>query len=277
MTDGMRKIGGEELKPILLTVLCALRDVCEENGLRYSLTGGTLLGAVRHGGFIPWDDDIDIMMPRPDYDRLLEIAKERPLPFDLFSEKTHGNGYGYPFAKACAKDTLVIENGMTETGVHFGVYVDIFPVDGIADTLSAAKRRCAYFQFLHGLKITSVWSRYHRSKLRKWYFEPLRYVCFLLSKIIGRQKIDAMLTEFVRKRSYASCAYAGRLVGDFGTKEIAPRALFDTLTDICFERETFTAVEDAHTYLTNLYGDYRTLPPAEKQISHHDFQAYKKA
>ncbi len=276
MTAGMRRLGIAEIKEKAFSVLCDLRDVCEANGIAYSLTGGTLLGAVRHGGFIPWDDDIDIMMPRPDYERFIALAKERELPFDLYCAEIHGEAYGYPFAKACAKETLVIEAGMDERTEPFGVYVDIFPIDGIGDTLSEAKRRCARFQFLHGLKITSVWSRYHRSKLRKWYFEPLRYICYLLSKMLGRKRIDRMLEKFLRKKEYGQCTYAGRLVGDFGVKEIAPRSLFEQRTKLSFEGERFDAVADAHTYLTNLYGDYMTPPPKEKQVSHHEFEAYAK-
>ncbi len=276
MTADMRRLEIPEIKERIFAVLCAVRDLCEKHGIRYSLTGGTLLGAVRHGGFIPWDDDIDIMMPRPDYDRFIAIVKETGAPFDLFCAEIRGDAYGYPFAKACDPDTLVIEAGMDEKNVRFGVYVDIFPVDGIADTLSAAKRRCACFTFLHGLKITSVWSGYHRSKLRKWYFEPLRYVCYLASRVIGRKRIDAMLEKSMRKKPYAEAVYAGRLVGDFGVREIAPRSLFDSLSVISFEGEPFSAVTDAHTFLTNLYGDYMTPPPKEKQVSHHDFQAYAK-
>lgn len=274
MTPGMRRLEIDEIRTRIFAVLCAVRDLCDANGIRYSLTGGTLLGAVRHGGFIPWDDDIDIMMPRPDYDRFIALVKESGAPFALFCAEIRGDAYGYPFAKACDPDTTVIEAGMDEKNARFGVYVDIFPVDGIADSYRAAKRRCMLFTFLHGLKITSVWSRYHRSKLRKWYYEPLRYVCYLLSRMIGRRKIDVMLEKFVRKKPYADAAYAGRLVGDFGSKEIAPRALFDSLSVISFEGEPFSAVTDAHTFLTNLYGDYMTPPPKEKQISHHEFEAY---
>ncbi len=96
----MERLEIEEIKAHSFRVLCKLRDVCEKNGLSYSLTGGTLIGAVRHQGFIPWDDDIDVMMPRPDYDKLIALAKEEDLGFDLFSPD-YGEAYWYPFAKAC--------------------------------------------------------------------------------------------------------------------------------------------------------------------------------
>lgn len=266
----------EDIKKLSFEVLCQLKKVCEYHGLSYSLTGGTLIGAVRHAGFIPWDDDIDIMMPRPDYDRLMKLAKEENFEFRLLSAELCGESYGYPFAKACHKDTLLVEKDTREKDVPLGVYVDIFPVDGMGNYYWTAKLRCMVFAFLHGLKITSNWSAYHPSKLRKWYYEPARYICYLISKILSQRTIDRMLDGFIRSKTMARCNYAGRLVGDFGSREVMPRALFESSTVLKFEGESFSAVADYHTFLTGLYGDYMQLPPEEKRVTHHAFTAYWK-
>lgn len=271
----MREIQIDEIKTLSFQVLQAVAAVCQEHGLSYSLTGGTLLGAVRHKGFIPWDDDIDLMMPRPDYDRFIQIVGSGDYGFDLKCKELSGDGYWYPFAKACHRDTLVVEAAIQESDVKLGVFVDIFPVDGAGNSPKTAKLRAMVFQTLHGLKVTSNWTHYRRSKLRKWYYEPARYVCYLLSRVLGRKRIDKMLGAFLKRKSYTDCAYCGRLVGDFGSKEVMPRALFENIITLPFEGGEFHAIADYDTFLTSLYGDYMQLPPAHKQVSHHEFTAYR--
>lgn len=270
----MERLKTEDIKKLSFEILCAIRDICEKNGLSYSLTGGTLIGAVRHQGFIPWDDDIDIMMPRPDYDRFIQIVKSGDYGFDLRCGEIDGEKYWYPFAKACHRKSLLIERGVQKNGVPLGVYVDIFPVDGAGNFYSAARLRTMVFQFLHGLKITSNWTGYRKSKLRKWYYEPFRYICYLVSRVLGRKCIDRAMDRFLRAKDYCDCRYAGRLVGDYGSREIMPKALFESVNKVCFEGEWFAAVADYDRFLTALYGDYMRLPPVEKQVTHHEFEAY---
>ena len=270
----MKELSVEQIRACSFQVLKALAEVCRENGLSYSLTGGTLLGAVRHRGFIPWDDDIDIMMPRPDYDRLIRIMGQGDYGFDLRCRELDGEAYGYPFAKACCRGTLVREAGVVESEKPIGVFVDIFPVDGAGNRYNCAKIRTMCFQILHGLKVMSNWSRYHTSKLRKRYYEPLRYICFLLSRMLGRKRIDRMMERVLRRKSYENSRWAGRLVGDHGCRELMPKSLFEDRIPMTFEGETFQGVRDYDRFLSSLYGAYMQLPPAEKQVTHHAFQAY---
>lgn len=270
----MRKLELEEIKKLSFEVLCAVRDFCEVHSISYSLTGGTLIGAVRHQGFIPWDDDIDIMMPRPDYDRFIHLVAEEKPWFRLSCVEHCGDAYGYPFAKANHPDTVVRENAMSEMKNGFGVFVDIFPIDGAGNTYFTAKLWVMLFQFIHGLKVTSNWTEYHRSKLRKWYYEPFRYVCYRISKILSRKQIDSLLDGHLRKISFSQANYVGRLVGDYGSKEVMPKAVFEGKTKLLFEGQTFDAIANYDFFLTRLYGNYMQMPPAEKQITHHEFEAY---
>ncbi len=272
----MRELSIDEIKQYSFEVLCVIRDICEKYDISYSLTGGTLIGAVRHKGIIPWDDDIDIMIPRPDYDRFIRAVKEiDDLPVRFLAEEICGDDYYYAWAKACHKNTELIEKDVEQTKAKLGVYVDIFPVDGIGYKYRSAKIRTMIFTFLHGLKLSSNWTTYHRSKLRKWYYEPLRYVCYLLSRILGKKLINRVLNWYVRKVPFEKSVYAGRLTGDFGAREIMEKSLFQKTIKVEFEGQLFNAVEDYDTFLKRLYGDYMTMPPKEKQVSHHEFEAYQ--
>jgi len=270
----MNKLDITDIKQCSFSVLCAVRDVCEAHGLQYSLTGGTLIGAVRHQGFIPWDDDVDIMMPRPDYDRFLEIARAGDYGFDLRCAEIDGTDYWYPFAKACHRQTRLVEKDVQSSKNPLGVYVDIFPIDGAGNSAWGAKLRTMVFTCLHGLKVTSNWTAWHRSKLRSWYYEPFRYVCYLLSRLLGRKRIDRMMERFLRSKDYRRSGYAGRLVGDYGAREVMPKSVFEATVPVSFEGELFEAIAAYDIFLTKLYGDYMQLPPPEKQVTHHEFEAY---
>ena len=271
----MKKLSIDEIKQYSFDVLCAVRDICEMHDISYSLTGGTLIGAIRHKGFIPWDDDIDIMIPRPDYDKFIRVVQEDNLPINVLSKEICGLGYPYAFAKACNPYTELVEKDTIESHVKLGVYVDIFPIDGIGKTYRGARLRTMMFQFLHGLQISSNWTKFRRSKLRKWYYEPLRYICYLFSKLLGRKMIDRWLDWFLRKVDFESANYAGRLVGDFGSREVMEQTIFLKTTKVEFEGQLFDAIADYDTFLTRLYGDYMKLPPKEKCVTHHEFEAYR--
>ncbi len=137
----MRKIEIDEMRQRLLSMAEYLQNICKENGLKMFLSGGTLLGAVRHKGFIPWDDDIDVHMPRPDYDRLIKIfkRKENIGKYKLLSHELNDK-YVYTFAKLVDDDTLLIEDDIY-SGVDMGLYLDIFPIDGLGDDIATAEKQ----------------------------------------------------------------------------------------------------------------------------------------
>ncbi len=269
----MKTIDLNELKKVELAVLKQVRDVCNSHGLRYYLAAGTLLGAVRHGGFIPWDDDIDICMPRPDYDKLIEICKKEKMLFDICCVSTMPK-YSYAFAKAYAPNTIIKEKTANRDNIEFGVYIDIFPLDGYGNTIEESTRTFKKIHFKLELLIASNWKKFSRSKTHSWYYEPFRFVFFVISRIINTKGIIEKLERDARKKDFDSCNYVSTLMSSYRAKGIMPREYFAKAVDLEFEGEMFSVPIQYDKYLKHCYGDYMKLPPEKNRVTHHDFEAY---
>ena len=267
----MKTLTLDEMKQIELRTLEQIDSICKENGYRYSLCGGTLLGAVRHKGFIPWDDDIDIFMPRKDYDAFVKYCKENEIPFTLLASETNAD-YGYIYAKAMANDTVIVEKTANRRHIDMGVFVDIFPLDGMGNDIKSAKRTFNKTRFLRELLIASNWKKFFRSKTRSAIYEPIRFAFFLLSP----KKLVDSIQKSARKVDFESSVYAGNMGGTYRLREMMETSVQKEMTELEFEGKKFSAIKNYDAYLKNLYGDYMQLPPEEKRITHHSFDAYYK-
>ena len=256
-------------------MLTQIDEICEKQGLRYSLAFGTLIGAIRHGGFIPWDDDIDIAMPRPDYDKFIEYCKQNETPFNLVCTYTDKR-FGYMFAKACDKNTEVVENRANRYGCPLGVFVDIFPIEGLGDTQAQAEKNFMKKEFSRELLVASNWKKFFRSKTRSILVEPIRLAFYILSRAVNPHKRIKNIEKFYRNIDFDKSQYAGVVCGAYRKREIMKREIFSQYTKVEFEGKQFFAFADYDGYLTSLYGDYMTPPPVEKQVTHHDYTAYYK-
>lgn len=266
----MQPLSLSEIKNIELNILIFLDRICKENGLRYYLCGGTLLGAVRHQGFIPWDDDIDVSMPRPDYDKLLDLLSDNT-EYSILAPMD--KGYYYNFAKLVDSNTQLIEYGYNSIS-NMGIYIDIFPLEGMPDNDQTRRQHCA--KLLKVRKQINSYS-YTAPKLRKNIFAYLR-TCYLYfrNKLISLDYWQKKYLQIASKYSYEKSQYVFASGGAYKTKDIFPKAFFSKGVNLQFENQSFTCPTEYSAYLTHLYGNYMQLPPEDKRVSHHVFCAYYK-
>lgn len=264
----MKEIDAVALKKIQLDVLDAIHDYCTTNGLKYSLSCGTLLGAARHKGYIPWDDDIDIYMYRDDYNRLVksfpELYKNRYKIVCLERDKD----WDRTSAKAYDINTDLQEPGST---YPLGVNIDIFPIDDVPD--NDAKWQ-SFDSFRRKMCYLLSFRRYANVSPHRAFYKNL--VIRVLKCITSCRQLSQIIDKYIQrnngkgyKRCFESCT--ALIIRNPFTKE-----LFDDLVLLPFEDREYYAFADYDTYLTSAYGDWRQLPPKEKQVSHHTFKAYWK-
>ena len=272
----MRKIETlRELQMAIFKVLCEVADVCEAQGFRYSLLAGSLLGAVRHKGFIPWDDDIDIAMPRPDYEALIEYCRTHETKFRLLCNKLEPK-YGYVFAKAWDPATKIVEQYGNRNDVDCGVYVDIFPLDAAGDEYEEI---CDYYsklsyRFPFELSVACNWKCFFRSFNRPWYIEPVRFAFYLMSRPVSFERLIPYIEKKFQRFEYGTTKYVMVSGSTYRMKDVWLLEYAQEFVDVEFEGRKFKLFKMWHEYLSHVYGNYMQLPPKEKQISHHDFDAY---
>ena len=268
-----KNISVEELKMLQLKILDSIDDFCQKNEIQYFLFSGTLIGAVRHKGYIPWDDDVDICMKRKDYDRFFaEFNQQRQDTLKAISTETEKDYY---LASGKVIDTATVIEEENNYAMPIGVYVDVFPMDYLpADDkkLKQLNHRIDIYRKMLVLKSVPVSER--RSTVKNW---VLKVSSFLL-KPISMQHLISKITKLAT--SYNDDATCNRIadisVFTYGMKEVFPCEDFAEAVELEFEGKKYSAPKNYKHVLSNMYGDYMKLPPKEKQVSHHHFTAYWK-
>ena len=268
-----RELNLEELKEIELKILLEIHDICMKNNFNYSLCGGTLLGAIRHKGFIPWDDDIDIVMPRDDYDKFIQYCINNTTKLRIVSHEVNRK-YNYLFAKAYDPSTVIFDSLIDEKGIDLGVYVDIFPLDGLGNTFDGAKRLIHSIELYNYILVASHWKKYTFSKTNKFYIEPIRLLFYTLSKVCKLDKVIDKAENEMKKYNYYTSDYIGCACGSYRLKEIMKSEITNEYINVLFEGHEFKAFKNYDKYLRNIYGDYMKMPSSEQRVTHHTFKAY---
>lgn len=265
----MKTMSFEETKKVELEILTEFADFCEENGLTYFLAYGTLIGAIRHNGFIPWDDDIDLWMPRDDYNRLTEIFEDRYKGTNLKLIDPHTAVARHSFVKVIDTRTVKIEQGVDYSNGNLGVDIDVFPLDGIPEDEAQFK---AWFDKLQNYYVTFALN-IGRPKTIKGIAKSIIYRVLFGSNKRVLKKADALHADY----PYSTSDYIGSIDSCYNTiRERFEKQLFEESVLVNFEGLKFKAPKGYDTILTKLYGDYMTPPPKEKQVTHHSNNTFWK-
>lgn len=264
----MRRLGIEEIRQIELDMLICVDAFCRDNNIQYSISAGTLLGAVRHHGFIPWDDDADVTLPREDYDRFINTFNDPTGRFELHCY-TRQYSYHRPFARIY--DTCTV----CEQHQHkMGVYLDVFPLDAFpeGEDLEPYVQKFLQLQNKVVMKRTPDWHSGHIVK------EVIKYIAKSVLYPGSRNKYICDFEQFYSSLKLFDAPNAGciSVFSHYGMKEILPSYVFKEYVDFDFEGHTFKGYKHYHEYLSSIYGDYMQLPPESKRNSNHFPEAYMK-
>jgi len=266
-----REICSGDLKVLQMDVLQAVDNFCRDNNIRYSMACGTLLGAVRHEGYIPWDDDIDIYLLRDDYDKLMRLFPKVYQECYCISSIERDPFWDKPYAKAYDNRTIVVEEA--EYDGKFGVNIDVYPIDDVPDDETEwvnydSKRRKLYKKYNRLLAFVPF--RFSPIGIVRWL--RWNYPKWFTTRRQMAKRIDAFSQKWRNKgykRVFECCQ--GQL-----QQHPFNKCVFDKITSFSFEDRSFMGFENYDEYLRNGYGDYMTLPPEEKRVTHHFYKAYWK-
>lgn len=264
----MRELTSNELKEVQMQIMDYIDLFCRKNGIQYTIAFGTLLGAVRHGGFIPWDDDIDIQLLRPEYERFTRLWNEKKdeHPYELVNIES-GNNMGYPFGKVHDLNTVTYVGNIKRTGV----FIDVFPVDYVIDSDDYLLRSKKIERLIEKRFACFNWLNIKKSNLP--FYKKIKP--FLRKPHDSYEEIAVEISSEA-KRITQRTAFACDMINGRYSKGMLSSNVYSDYMDIKFEDRVYRSIKDTETYLTQTYGDWRTPPPPEKQITHHGFKAYWK-
>lgn len=263
----MRRIYGEEVKAIQLEILECVASFCDENAISYFIDSGTLLGAIRHQGYIPWDDDIDIGMLRPDFDRFMALFNTCNSRYRAYCIDNNPDFY-YAHGKVLDTETVLYEPD--KNGKKLSINIDVFVYDNARDEKDTEKRykirdRYRFFDGLRNLKIKPKRNILVRSLVR---------ICSFLLKLFPANLFVKGMSHNAKRYNHIETAYVGNFTAF--ARMICEKDVFSAFETAEFEGRRYKIPVGYDKWLRSFYGEYMQLPPEEKRVTHHTYEAYVK-
>ncbi len=261
----MKKIiSSQECKQIMLQILDVIDEICKEHGLKYYLSGGTLIGAIRHRGFIPWDDDIDLVLFREDFEKLRKILAEQTKYPQYTLLDLNTEGFVYPFLKLTNNHTVAKQG---DTKVQHGIWVDIFPLDAVPNNAVIRYlflKKCQLYRDIALSAITDF------TGIKIFSIKGIAKLCLgFIGKSVGVKRIARMTEKHMQKyngmrnANFVGCNYSPYIM-----REFLPSEIVKPDTEVDFESKKYLSFKNWDIYLKRLFNDYMTLPPVEKRKTH---------
>ena len=253
-----------KLQSIILIIANEIDRICKENDIKYFMDSGTQLGAIRHGGFIPWDDDFDIGMRRSEFERFIDICRKTLNSEQFYLETAEDVGYGFSFAKIHLNKTEIIEDFSKNAKVHRGIFVDIFPYDNIPDFFINRK----IFLFKNHILKNMIWIKenygdeIHRKQFQ---YKVLKLLGMAVPLAVLKQRREQLIQKY--NRIETRCCFTS----DY-PHNIFQCIWLDDIVRYPFEDTSFLGVRKYDELLQVLYGNYMEIPPIEKRIVHSNYK-----
>lgn len=267
----------EELHGVLLEILLELDRVCRENDIKYTLAYGTLLGAVRHKGFIPWDDDVDVIMDRKNFEEFCAICSSNLSDEFFFQSKYTESAYPYNICRLRKNNTAMIFEAWKKSGIHQGVFIDIYPVDNVPDSKLKRKLQALPIIALTPIRVSRNPVIYFNGATKR--LNPvvlaIKNSLYHVVKLFPREICDRIEKKYITKYNKRDCHELGvicegaTLLSPDKTNIPFEAKFLKEYADVVFEGHQLMAVKDSAGLLTHWYGDYMQLPPEEKRVMYH--------
>ena len=260
------KITVRELQLELLTIMDEIHRVCEKNNIKYGLIAGSALGIVNYKGFIPWDDDIDIFMPREDYNKFIKTCNDKEIDENYCLKSIERNNSKYPFAKV-VNNKIIIQSKSSEDR---NLWIDIFPIDGFPEDYETSVKQTKKIEFgkgliyLHNTSFGDILKERKsiKNKIQKIILKPI-------AMVIPTKKISMAMIKIATKYKYSESKFVGGYIWGYGICERLEKEKFvSEAIKMEFEGNEFNVPKGYDLYLTSIYGEYMKLPPEDKRITH---------
>lgn len=261
----IREIQLEELE-----ILKHVIEIINNNNLNYSILSGTLLGAIRHKGFIPWDDDIDIGLPRPDYEKFIKIYDKCNKNSNMELCCYEKNNLFQPFAKVVNREIEIKDHSVCDQEERF-LWIDIFPIDGLPADIREVRRLYKKVRRIGKLLYIS-----HYKVLKDKYSNLPKKILKLIVKPYASLYSAESIIKIAKKYDYNESEYVGGVVWPYGPQERNRKVDVDNYIDCYFEGEKVKCFRGYDIYLSNLYHNYMELPPENKRVTH-GIHAFKRS